>query len=85
MRRGQFERLRAQPMTKTAVNSRSRLSIPVTNAAVIISAAAAVDAVRGAYDQSAIVSVCNMTDQKGKHDSGDELNEVENGRGPRRC
>jgi hypothetical protein len=32
---------RAQPIMKTAVNSKSRLSVPVTNAAVIISAAAA--------------------------------------------
>jgi hypothetical protein len=33
--------------------------------------------VRGAYDQSPIVSICNMTDQKGEYDSENELNEAE--------
>jgi hypothetical protein len=36
-----------------------------------------VDTVRGAYDQSPIVSICNMTDQKGEYDSENELNEAE--------
>ena len=36
-----------------------------------------VDTVRGAYDQSPIVSICNMTDQKGEYDSGNELNEAD--------
>jgi len=36
-----------------------------------------VDAVRGTYDQSAVVSVCHMTDQKGQHDRRDELNEAD--------